>query len=92
MGIVRVLKRKDAASVIVAVVLAMIVLQFLSQVTVELANTISGLGEGESYASSGGDWKVTYLLPTVSAALQVIALELLIWVYAFLAGMFKNAK
>lgn len=84
MMIIKILKRKDAASVIVAVVLAMIIVSFLPVVTGKLAGQISGLKEGQylSYSTNGG-WKAEYLDPVVWAALQIILLEILCWVYVF---------
>ncbi|HSW37643.1 MAG TPA: hypothetical protein VLG37_04730 [Candidatus Saccharimonadales bacterium] len=89
MTIVKVLKRRDAASVIVAVVVALILVQLLSATTGELANKISGLKQNRY---PGMDWKTTYLLPVVSAVLQLVVLELVAWVYGALhAGMTKKS-
>ncbi len=87
MGIVKVLKRKDAASVIVAVVIGMVLLQLVTQLTAKLAGQVTGLEEGQYYAAPDATWKVQYLFPVVTAALQLIALEVTIWVYVFLSGL-----
>lgn len=84
MVLVQVLKRKDASSIVVAVVVAWIVIGLLSAVTIELTSKISGLS-GSQYATSGGGWKVIYLAPVVSAALQLIALEILARLYIWVA-------
>ena len=79
---IKVLKRKDAASVIVAIVVAMIIGQVLPIVTAELTNWLTGVTEGGfSYAIPGADWKTQYLNPVVSAAVQLAALEVLVWLY-----------
>jgi hypothetical protein len=79
MVLIKVMKRKDAASVFVAVVLAMIVMQVLTQVTGPIANMI--VGRDTSILFPGLTWKETYLQPFIWAALQILVLELLIWVY-----------
>lgn len=91
MGIVRVLKRKDGASLVVGVVLALIVSQFLSSITTYLAGMWSGLDSGQyGTAFPGTGWHGEYLYPAVWAALQIIALELLIWVYVWIRGAFNS--
>ena len=92
MVVVKVLKRKDAASVIVAVVVALIVLQLLGTVTPHWAGWISGLDKGQ-YASStvpGTGWKGEYLYPSVLAAVQLLALEVLGWIYIWASAVFKQ--
>ena len=92
MVLVKVLKRKDAASVVVAVVVGLVLLQFVTAVTTHPSGWISGLQSGQ-YASSGAPgtgWKGEYLYPTVAAALQLIALEVLGWIYVWVAGAMKK--
>jgi hypothetical protein len=89
MVIVQILKRKDASSVVVAIVLGLILLTLLSSVTGELSAKISGTADLGGYAGSPS-WKLTYLQPVVAAALQVIALEVLGWVYVFVKGLSKG--
>ena len=97
MVIVKVLKRKDASSLIVAVVLAMMVSTFLVQITMEgseeLSKLISGNDNifGTDGSVAGLGWEVAYLLPTVTILLQVIALELLIRLFIFLRGMWISS-
>lgn len=74
MVVVSMLKRKDAASVVVAVVVGLIIFSFLSSVTDPLASSISS-------RDTAGDWQNQYLYPTVLAALELIALEILGWIY-----------
>lgn len=89
MGIVKVLKRKDAASVVVAIVVGMAVYQLVSTITAKLAGQVSGLEDGQyvSYSYPGATWQGTYLFPVVSAAFQLIALEIAIWLYVFAHNM-----
>jgi hypothetical protein len=80
MYVVKVLKRKDASSVVVAILLALMVSQMLMMVTNDLTTWLSGLKgeEGFGYGSFSGDWKVMYLQPLVSVIVQLVALEVLI--------------
>lgn len=79
---IKVLKRKDASSVIVAVVVALMISQLLPIVTAELTNWITGVNEGGfSRAIPGADWKTQYLNPVVSLLVQLVALELLVRLY-----------
>jgi hypothetical protein len=75
-GTEKVLERKDAASVLLAVVLGFITLQFVLAVTSPLTAKI--LGEGDSLQTVG--FKDQYLAPLVAFVLQLIAVEILVWV------------
>lgn len=87
---IKVLKRKDAASVVIAVVIAMILVNLLPDLTNSLANSLSGLSESDSLSAyDGASWQVQYLQPSVWAVLQLLVLELIVWVYTFFASMFK---
>jgi uncharacterized membrane protein len=83
MVLIKVLKRKDASSVLVAILLAMIIQQPLVSLTSKLASIISGLHTNNQgyYFGPGGGWKDQYLFPIVWAILQIIVLEVLAWVY-----------
>jgi len=89
MILVKILKRKDATSVIVAVIIAMIVGQCLSFATGSIAGTLSGLGEEQGFGFAGpeADWQQTYLYPAVWAAVQLVVLELLAWVIVLLGTL-----
>jgi hypothetical protein len=91
MVLVKVLKRKDAASVLVAVVLALIISSYLPSLLFEVSSKISGV---ESlYGTSGGDWKNTYLQPTVLFILEVLLLEVLARIFIALRGAWiKNRQ
>jgi hypothetical protein len=84
MVLVKILKRRDASSVLVAIVLAMIITQPLTSMTGKLASKISGLGGNNGYGyGPGTGWKSEYLFPIVWAAVQIIVLEILAWVYVW---------
>lgn len=89
MMLVSILKRKDAASVIVAIVIAMVLMQPLSALTARLAGKVSGVDGGFSYAQSGG-WQVEYLQPVVWAILQLILLEIVVRIYLYITQMVKK--
>jgi hypothetical protein len=92
MGIVKVLKRRDASSVIVAIVVAMIATQLLPSLSSNLAGKIAGLHDGQyaAYAFPGAGWKGSYLFPIVNALLQLIILELIIQLYGIFAAASKK--
>lgn len=91
-NIARVLKRKDGASIVVAVVVAMIIGQPLPGLTSGLANTLSGATDGQTFSSSfpSANWQTRYLQPVIWALLQLILLELLIWLYGSAKSSMKN--
>lgn len=88
MYIAKVLKRKDAVSVIVSVVLAMIIVQSIPSLTARLAQVLSG--EKISSATVGVGWQSQYLFPVIVALLQVITLEIILRVYVYLHGLMKK--
>jgi hypothetical protein len=82
MVLVKILKRRDASSVVVAILLAMIITQPLTTTTGRLASVISGLGsKGPFGYGPGGSWKEMYLFPVVWALVQIVILEILGWIY-----------
>ena len=94
MVLVKILKRRDASSVIVAILIAMIASQPLSSVTMSLASKISFLHNGQQYGyvGPGGGWKNEYLFPIVWAALQLLILEILGWIYVLASRPLKQGK
>lgn len=89
MVVVRVLKRKDAASVLVAIVLAIAVSTFLASVSIELSNKIAGVETGLDVAR---EWQEVYLQPFILLLLQVVFLEVLAWIVIGLKDFWKSAK
>ena len=93
MVLVNVLKRKDASSIVVAVLVALILIEPITTVTSQLASKISGLPYGLQNGSGGGStFKTDYLLPVVSAILEVLVLELLGWVCVWVNMSMKGKK
>lgn len=90
MLLVKIMKRKDAASVLVAIVLAMIIVQPITSCTIRIAGWITSTG-GQSYGPTG-DWKVEYLNPIVWALVQILVFEALAWAYVYVARMAKNMR
>jgi len=81
MVLTKILKRRDAASVVVAVLVALILTQPIAQVTSHLAGSISGLKNGQyGYSPPGSGWKEEYLYPVVWAILQLVLIEILAWI------------
>ena len=95
MYIVKVLKRKDAASVVVAVTLAFQLQQLLGVPTYRLSNwlaNIGGNGGDTAYNNPSGGWRNEILNPIVSFIVQMIVLELLIRLFVWLHPMFVSKK
>lgn len=88
MVLVKILKRRDASSVIVAIILAMLLIQPLNAVTSTLAGRLSGLHSGQypGYTFPGAGWKGEYLYPVVQLVLEIILLEIVVRIYAMLAS------
>lgn len=83
MVLIKILKRRDASSVLVAILLAMIIMQPLTSLLAKPASIISGLSKdsyGYGFGGPGGEWKTQYLFPIVWALLQIVALEVLGWI------------
>lgn len=91
MVLVKVLKRKDASSVLVAILLAMIISTLLTSITLPLTTKITGNHNGP-YGSGYGSWKDNYLMPAVWAVLQIIALEILTWIYVLVHKLVRRSK
>lgn len=83
MILVKILKRRDASSVIVAILIAMIVSQPLYMVTARWAGILSGLDEGQyiGYTAPNSGWQEMYLQPVMWVVVQLAVLEALGWLY-----------
>lgn len=94
MVLIKILKRKDASSVLVAVLMALIVWQPLMQETARPAAKLLGLNNNQylSYAPPGGDWKSQYLFPVVWVIVQLLVLEVLGWIVALANRPLKRKK
>jgi hypothetical protein len=80
MDIVKVLKRKDASSVVVAVVLAFFVSGAVSDWSDRPAEWLSG------QQSSGGGWNAGLWQPLITLVVELVILEIVIRLYTWLAG------
>ncbi len=75
MVIIKLLKRKDASSVMVAVIGAMVIVQFLSTILLPAAAWISGVNH-QIFQTNG--YQQQYILPLVTFILEFLGLEILI--------------
>jgi uncharacterized membrane protein len=85
MVLIKILKRRDASSVLVAILLAIIIQPILATLA-HLAAVVSNLNSGQypSGAYPGTGWKGEYLYPVVLAVLQIILLEVLAWIFIWM--------
>ena len=83
MYIVKILKRKDAASVIVAVVLGFILIGTLPSVTNDLATYLAGIT-----GTPNLEWREFVAKPLISAFLQVVVLEAVLRVVIYIRPLF----
>jgi hypothetical protein len=90
----QILKRKDAASVVVAVIIAMVVAPMLAALTAKLSGTLSGLSNDEyaTYVVPGASFSAQYVQPVVSVVLQLVLLELLVWLYVTVVASMKSSN
>ncbi len=94
MYVVKVLKRKDASSVVVAVWFAFQLVQLTSMVSQRAINWLSGLGDS-SYSASymTGGWRAEYWNPVASLLVQLVVLEVVIRLFVVLHPMLvKKSK
>jgi len=80
MDIVKVLKRKDASSVVVGVVLALLVNNAVQDWAYRPAAWLS------SEQTNGGGWNAGLWRPLITLVVELIVLEIVIRVYTGLAG------
>jgi hypothetical protein len=78
MHIIKLLKRKDASSVVVAVALAIFLGQVIELWSGRPASWLSGLN------SNGGGWRIGFWRPLFTLLVEVIILEVVIRVYTYL--------
>ena len=87
MVIIKLLKRGDASSVMVAVIGALVIVQFLSAVLSQPAAWISRVQlSGSPYSG----YKEHYILPLVSFTLAFLGLELLIRGYVAVSSLINK--
>ena len=80
MDIVKVLKRKDASSVVVAVVLALFVSNAVDQWSDRPAAWLSG------QSTSGDGWNAGLWQPLITLVVELVIFEIVIRLYTMLSG------
>jgi hypothetical protein len=95
MVLVKILKRKDASSLIVAIVIGTIIWQAISFMSGDLAIRLSGLKNEyglPSFVPPDSNWKQIYLQPAVAAVVQLVFLEIIAWLVIATEMLFKQSK
>lgn len=96
MAIVDVLKRKDGATVLVAILVAMVLNQPLSMIGGQLTSLLLGAEEGGTggffYAAPGAGWEVAYAQPIIWALVQLLIIELMIRLYGLLKSSLTKKR
>jgi hypothetical protein len=86
MVLVKILKRKDASSVIIAIIAAMFLSQFIQAITNRWGIKLAHVNYGSQYFH----WKEDYLLPVVWLLLELLVLEVLCWLWVWGAAAVKK--
>lgn len=87
MYIIKILKRRDAASIIVAVVLAFVLSNIATVLTADLATYLAGIE-----VSGGTEWRENVVRPLIAAFLQVILLEAILRGVIYVRPYFVRRK
>lgn len=90
MVIIKVMKRKDASSIFVAIVLAMIVIQLLTQLTVPL--TALFIPEAKNLGGPMFSFTASYAQPLLWAVLQIALFEVLSLLYTSALQVLRQNK
>ncbi len=86
MYIIRILKRKDAASVVVAIVLAIVLSGIVSVLTGDLATYLSGIEK------TATEWRSDVVRPLIHAGLQLVLLEAVLRLVINVRPLFVRKK
>lgn len=97
MYVVKLLKRKDASSVVVAVWLSWQLMQLTMAVGARATTWLAGLGDADYYSRTYDfqtfNWRNELLSPFVSLLVQLVILELVIRLFVWLHPMLtKKSK
>jgi len=87
MYVVKVLKRKDGAALVVGISVGLVVSQFITVITQDLTTRVTNMG---ITGPIGQGWRSAYFMPIVTAVLQLLALEILIRVYVAVHNALSN--
>lgn len=83
MHAIKILKRKDASSIVVAVLLSMILYPLLLTLTADLSAYLSGITNLPDY-----EWRIVIVQPIVSVMLQLVLLEAILRIAVFIRPFF----
>jgi hypothetical protein len=89
MVLIKILKRRDAASLVIAIIIAMAVGQALATASFWPASVIVGTNQ-EGFGAGGPGWEGNYLQPFIQVALQIIALEIIVRLYVAVAAFVRK--
>lgn len=89
MVLIKILKRKDASSLIVAIIIAGIISGLLTMTLIQPSAELVG---GQYQGQAGLDLKSQLLQPVVFAVFQLLALEILAWLVIGIASLSKKKK
>jgi hypothetical protein len=82
MYIVKILKRKDAASLVLAIILGTMISQFMFMPVYELGSRVASIGlDTPMYGGMG--WRGTILSPVVSLVAGLVLLEVALRVFVY---------
>lgn len=73
----KVLQRKDGSTLVVGIAMGLAFLQFITSITAPLSFKIMGQEMGQGYP--GTDFSAQYVTPLVALLLQLVAIELAVW-------------
>jgi hypothetical protein len=90
MVLTKIMKRKDASSVFVAIVLAMIIGQLLTQLTMPLSSLFFEQKEGLGFP--GFSVQGSYLQPLLWAVAQIVLFEVFAWLYLTISDMARKKR
>lgn len=86
MVLTKILRRKDASSVVLAIVIGSALWQFVETITNKWAIKISHV----NYGPVSYHWKEDLLMPVVWLVLELVALEIVCWLWIWGTGAMKK--
>ncbi len=90
---VRILKRKDAVSIILAVVLGLVVAQFISSVALSLSALLSELiNQAPVQGVRQFEWRSGIFDPAIAMVLQILVLEIFLQIVIRTNNLLEKAK
>jgi ABC-type enterochelin transport system permease subunit len=85
MVLVKMLKRHDGSSIVVGVVVGLILFTLVSSVSTPLAQKLSSVNPAQVT-----NWRNDYFNPFILALIELLALEILGWLYVLVSGSNKK--